>query len=346
MMHDKRRHKRFKLNDREVNGKMLLATEVKVVDISISGISLQANRRLNIGSDYTLKLEGGKTISLKGTVIWSSLIEAQKGSQGDRIPIYSAGMRFKDMSAEKITELQYLIESHKIEEAHVIGGTRLNIRFHIKGLENVILIYPDDYRVKSISLGGMLIECGLHFELQSRIPMEMFIHDDNPLKFVGRVVSCRAIVKEGQEQHEIGIEFLDLPEKDRELLSSFIEHRAIAETEMKDGPKTTAGASADEDVPVISQKVIDTVEFLYKWHKTMGYYKMLDIKEYATDEQISDAFLRKAHEFHPDKFHSASDDLKQKLNEIFTYLNAARATLLDPRKRKEYDRTPITRIRH
>ena len=64
-MRDKRKYKRFKLNDLEVNGKMVLATEVKVINISISGISLKANRRLNIGSDYTLKLEGRKTISLR-----------------------------------------------------------------------------------------------------------------------------------------------------------------------------------------------------------------------------------------------------------------------------------------
>ena len=230
LMHDKRRYNRFKLNDREVHGKMALATEVKIIDISISGISLKANRRLNIGSDYTLKLQGSRTISLKGTVVWCSLTETRKGTQGEIIPIYSAGMQFKDMSTERITELQYLIESHKIEEVHVIGGTRLHIRFHIKDPENASLIYPDNYIVKTISLGGMLIECLKTFEIESRIPMEMFICDDNPLKFVGRVASCQAIDKEGQKQYHMGIEFLDLTEKDREILASFIDHCAITDT--------------------------------------------------------------------------------------------------------------------
>jgi len=223
VMHDKRRYKRFKLNDREVNGKMVLATEVKVIDISISGISLKANRRLNIGSDYTFKLEGRKTVSLRGTVVWCALTGTRKGTKGEMIPIYSAGMQFKDMAAERITELQYFIESHKIEEVHVTGGTRLNIRFHIKDPDNAILIYPDNYIVKTISLGGMLIECLRNFEIESRIPMEMFIHDDNPLKFVGRVASSQVIDKEGQKQYHMGIEFLDLTEKDRKVLSSFID---------------------------------------------------------------------------------------------------------------------------
>jgi len=148
MMLNTRRCRRFKLNDCEVSGKMVLATEVKVIDISISGIALKANRRLNIGGDYTLKLEGIKSISLKGTVVWCSLIETRKGLKGEIIPVYSAGMQFKDMSAERITELQSLIESHKTGEVHVVGGTRLNIRFHIKDPGKSILIYPDDYKVK------------------------------------------------------------------------------------------------------------------------------------------------------------------------------------------------------
>jgi len=229
-MHDKRRYKRFKLNDLEVNGKMVLATEVKVIDISVSGISIKADRRLNIGSDYALKLEGGKTISLRGTVVWCSLIDSRKGPKGELIPMYSAGMQFKDMSKERIIELQYLIESHKIKEIHVIGGTRLNIRFHIKDPENAILVYPDNYKVKTISLGGMLIECFRDFEIESRLPMEMFIHDDNTLKFVGRVASSKAIDKEDQKQYDIGIEFLDLTEKDREILTSFIDYNAVKNT--------------------------------------------------------------------------------------------------------------------
>ena len=230
-MHIKRRYNRFKLKNYEVNGKMILATEMKVINISIIGISLKADRPLHIGSDYTLKLEGIKTISLRGTVVWCSLIESRKGSQGEMIPIYSAGLKFKKMSIERVTELLSFIDSHKIEVAHLIGGARPNIRFHIKDSENVILIYPDNYKVKTISLGGMRIECLRDFETESRITMEMFIHKDKPLKFVGRVASSQVIDKEGQKHYDIGIEFLDLTEKNRETLSSFIDHSTLTDTE-------------------------------------------------------------------------------------------------------------------
>ena len=228
-MHDKRRYKRFKLNDLELNGKMALPTEVKVIDISISGISVKASRRLNIGSDYTLKLEGSMTISLRGTVVWCSLIDSKKQPKGDMTSMYSVGMQFKDMSRERTTELQYLIDNHKIGEVHVVGGTRRhNIRFHIKDPENSILICPDNYKVKSISLGGMLIECLRNFDIESRIPMEMFIHDYAPLKFVGRVASSKVIDVVGLKRYNIGIEFLDLTEKARQNLALFIDHVAAA----------------------------------------------------------------------------------------------------------------------
>jgi len=346
MMHDNRRYKRFKLNIREINGKMILVTEVKVIDISISGTSLKVNKQLNIGSDYTLKLEGRKTISMRGTVVWCSLSGTRKVSQEETTPIYSVGMQFKDMSNERVTELQNLIESHKIGEVHVTGGTRLNIRFHITDPDNALLMYPADFKVKVISLGGMLIECVRNFDIESRIPMEMIIHDDNPVKFVGRVASCRGIDKEGNKQHDIGIDFLDLTEKDQEVLASFIDHVAMTNTETENESEKTAGKTADEDIPVISQEFIEKVEFLYKWHTTMGYYKMLDVNEYATEEQIRHAFFEKTHELHPDTYPKASDDVKQKLKVLFYYLNAARVTLLDPQKRKEYDKVPITRLRH
>ena len=129
-MVDNRKHMRFKLNGLEVTGKMAFATDVKIIDISISGISLKANRRLNIGSDYALKLEGRKTVTLKGTVVWCSLAETRKGRKGEMVPVYAAGMQLKDMSAERLTELQYLIESHNIVEARVEVGTFLHLSAH------------------------------------------------------------------------------------------------------------------------------------------------------------------------------------------------------------------------
>jgi Tfp pilus assembly protein PilZ len=226
-MEDKRRFKRFTLNIHEINGKMLFATQVKVIDISIGGISIKANRRLNIGSEYSLKLEGMKTISLRGSVVWSSLGESRGMPDGEVVPIYSAGLKFTNMSAEKTAELLSFIDSNKKEEVQVTGGTRLNVRFHINDPEKAILNFPSSYKVKKIGLGGMLIECVRDLEIESRIPMELSLRADNPVEFVGRVVSCQLTGSGVQRQYDIGIEFIELTGKERELLASFIDQRVV-----------------------------------------------------------------------------------------------------------------------
>jgi hypothetical protein len=138
-MQDNRSHKRFTLNVTGINTRMVLVPEVNVIDISIGGILLKANRRLNIGSEYALKLGAkNRVISLRGAVIWSSLSESRAGVEGVVAPIYRAGLKFKNMSIDSITELLNFIEGHKKEEVHVTGGYRLNARFHIDGEERPV----------------------------------------------------------------------------------------------------------------------------------------------------------------------------------------------------------------
>jgi c-di-GMP-binding flagellar brake protein YcgR len=229
-MQNKRRFKRFTLKVLEIHGRMIAATEVKVVDIGIGGIKLRANRRLNIGNEYALKLEAvDKTLSLKGVVVWSSLSDHIEGSHGEVVPIYTAGLKFTNISTDKITQLLDFIEEHKKEEIYAMGGSRLNVRFHINDPEKAILNYPASYKVKKISLGGMLIECVQALEVESRIPMELSLQDDNPLKFVGRIATCQVIEEGDPKQYDIGIEFSGLTKKDNEMISTFVEYCAAIE---------------------------------------------------------------------------------------------------------------------
>jgi hypothetical protein len=46
----------------------------------------------------------------------------------------------------------------------------------------------------------------------------------------GSLPASQIIDKEGQKQYHMGIEFLDLTEKDRKVLASFIDQGAITDT--------------------------------------------------------------------------------------------------------------------
>src|SRR5512146_692956 len=99
-MQDKRRHKRFRLDVIEINGKMSLADKVKIIDISLGGIAIKADRRLNIGREYTIRLEEkGKIIDVKGVVVRSELSGIEEGNKGEQVSIYKAGMLFKEGQA-------------------------------------------------------------------------------------------------------------------------------------------------------------------------------------------------------------------------------------------------------
>ncbi len=229
-MQEKRRHKRYTLKVLEVTGRMILASEVEVIDISIGGISIKATNRLNIGEEYALTLEDmEKSISLKGSVVWSALSETRKGSQGEVIPIYKAGLEFRDIPVEKITEILNFVEAHKKEEIYTLGSSRLNIRFHISDETTSFLNLPASCRVKKISLGGMLIECVMALEINSRIPMELFLHDERAVRFTGRVASCLSLDTGRRKSYDIGIEFLELSDRDMDVLKSFVDYCALIE---------------------------------------------------------------------------------------------------------------------
>jgi Tfp pilus assembly protein PilZ len=229
MMEERRSHKRFRLGASEINGKMVFATEVKILDISIGGVSVKADRRLNMGNEYVLKLEDrDRFISVKGVVVWSSLSGTREAAGGEVAPVYTAGMRFSDISAETVNELLAFVEHHDKGQAHLVSGRRLNVRFRIRTPKKVLLQYPEQYRVKTISLSGMLIETAHSLDVESRVPMELSLQDDAPITFMGRIASCQLAAKEAGV-YAIGIEFLDLRKKDKEVLSAFVAYCAASQ---------------------------------------------------------------------------------------------------------------------
>jgi hypothetical protein len=116
-------------------------------------------------------------------------------------------------------------------------------------------------------------------------------------------------------------------------------HDAPGEEEMPAEEQTTTERLVD-----IPQEVIDRIDYLYTWHKTMGYYKVLGVRPYAPEQEIKHSYYQMAREFHPDMHMDFPDDLRLKINTIYIFLNTAYSILMDPKKRKAYDSSlPSTR---
>ena len=228
-MLDKRRHKRFRLDLMEINGKMILADRVEIIDISIGGVALKTDRRLNVGKEYLLKLgDKGKSIDVKGIIVRCELSKIEERCNGEKVSIYTAGMMFKDVSPDTIADFLNSIEQDKKEAMPVMADRRFAVRFYITTPWEKTLCFPAQFKVKEISLSGMLIQTDQALGIESMIPMGLSLKADSPVNFIGRVASCRVTEDTGQAQYEIGVEFKDLTDTDRTSLKTFIDYLAMA----------------------------------------------------------------------------------------------------------------------
>lgn len=223
-----RRYKRFKVDVMEINGTMMFANEVEILDISIGGLSIRADRRLNMGTEYSLKImDKNNVIQLKAQVMWSRLSGTKKKPGGEIVPLYTAGMRFSGLAGEGITELTKFIAerqegSHEEVDVHCLSGLRFHIRFDIGATEKAVLKHMEGYQVKKISLGGMLIQSAHEIGVDERLPMELSLPGDEAIVFSGRVASCLVANREEPLLYDVGIDFADMEESDRERLAAFL----------------------------------------------------------------------------------------------------------------------------
>ncbi len=105
MLMEKRRHKRFRLDLIKINGTLNMANQVEIIDLSFGGVALRVDRRLNIGREYKFKLgDDGNSIDVNGTVVRCKLNTIEERYNGDRISIYTAGMRFPEDSSDRVAD--------------------------------------------------------------------------------------------------------------------------------------------------------------------------------------------------------------------------------------------------
>ncbi len=204
-----------------VHGKMVLSSEVDIINLSLGGMAIRANRRLNIGSECALTLDvHGKPLKTTGIVVWSVLTDIARRGE-DSVPYYSAGLRFADILSDKVQALMDFIELHKMAQEHRLSG----IRFQIRAEGTAVLDGLQAYNVKLISLSGMLMETDRSFEIDEVFRMEILPADGEPIVFTGRVASIVDVtLEEGAAPlHQMGIEFIEMTNVDRERLTAFVQ---------------------------------------------------------------------------------------------------------------------------
>jgi c-di-GMP-binding flagellar brake protein YcgR len=228
-MDERRRDKRFKVEGMGIDGKAVFAKNVKIIDMSIGGMSVETDKRMNPGSKHILQLKHKeKVISLEGIVAWCLLGRSQRSLSGEVIPIYNAGVEFINVTDEMRSEIAKFIEDHRKQidkkvDIYGSSGRRLYIRFQIVTPEETSDFY-ESCKIKELSLGGMLIESEHTQEIENRLQMEVFLPEGEPIMLLGRVASCLSIKDMDPKLYDIRIEFLQMSDEDRERLKKFIHH--------------------------------------------------------------------------------------------------------------------------
>ena len=114
---EKRYYTRYKLDVMNIHGEIPSADIVKILNISLSGALLETDKSLDIGNRYVLKLKCEDSIlTLEGLVMRCTLIKSKKDSKGNLIPMYNAGILFRDLSNEEIIQLAKFIKDHVLDD--------------------------------------------------------------------------------------------------------------------------------------------------------------------------------------------------------------------------------------
>jgi hypothetical protein len=103
---------------------------------------------------------------------------------------------------------------------------RHHARFHFTIPLDTLLSHAEQFKVKKISLSGMLIHGEQALEIDKTIPMGLSLDADQPVDFIGRVASCQMTNDQGQATYATGVAFSTMTDAGKALLETFVDELA------------------------------------------------------------------------------------------------------------------------
>lgn len=110
-MKEQRKHHRYFVESRKIPFRKIFASDVDVMNVSKSGISIRSTKCFDIGHTYMFNFNiHGRTVSVKANVKWVTLISNKKQNKNEVLPIYLSGMESNNISSEQLKQLARYVE--------------------------------------------------------------------------------------------------------------------------------------------------------------------------------------------------------------------------------------------
>jgi hypothetical protein len=214
-----------------VRGTFQFTTDARVLNMSLDGMSIETSNPLKVGRVYALKLEeDGTGLPLRGCVVWCSLVRTTRDEKGDIRPVYRAGIHFEDLLTTRARDLRDFIRHNAV----ISLENRLFGRFRIEADASADLSFEADFLVRQLSSAGMLVETDVAPPVDSQCQIDIRLAEVQ-FSTVSRIVRVEHIEREekgrghqadddeGAPIVHVGIEFLSMDDKSRQVLQGFID---------------------------------------------------------------------------------------------------------------------------
>jgi len=206
---------------------MMLTSNVEVLNLSAGGASLRSEGELPEGKEFLITFaERDKKTGIRGMVVKSAFSGTGRGTGGKDAAFYTSNIRFQDGQARQIAHVIGSRERQKDENEPSADDRRRDVRFHMTIPLESVLSHTSRFRVKQMSMSGMLIQSEQPLGINSTIPMDLSLAGGR-VNFIGRVASCRLAETNGKNWHDIGVEFRELTDEGKALLERFLDSLAV-----------------------------------------------------------------------------------------------------------------------
>ena len=94
------------------------------------------------------------------------------------------------------------------------------VRFQLDGQASIA--HPLRYKVRLISMHGMLIEIDHPMKVDDVLPLEISLEEEAPIRCRGRVASCHERLQQRPKHYDVGFEFKQMPDEDNARLARVV----------------------------------------------------------------------------------------------------------------------------